>query len=137
MMKKLALLTLALVIAASTVAVAGVHTVAGPSTGANTICLSVAAYQENCAASSLFIEYRKVPSLARIEKLVKLAHDRGMRVILMPIILLENPGEGEWRGKIAPRRNTGTTARYQRLLSVAIKRARHLAMLPFVREYYR
>jgi len=41
------------------------------------------------------------------------------------------------RGKIAPRRNTGTTARYQRLLSVAIKRARHLAMLPFVREYYR
>jgi small subunit ribosomal protein S18 len=41
------------------------------------------------------------------------------------------------RGKIAPRRNTGTTARYQRLLAVAVKRARHLAMLPFVREYYR
>jgi small subunit ribosomal protein S18 len=41
------------------------------------------------------------------------------------------------RGKIAPRRNTGTTARYQRILAVAIKRARHLAMLPFVREYYR
>ena len=41
------------------------------------------------------------------------------------------------RGKIAPRRNTGTTARYQRLLSIAIKRARHLALLPFVREYYR
>jgi small subunit ribosomal protein S18 len=41
------------------------------------------------------------------------------------------------RGKIAPRRNTGTTARYQRMLSVAIKRARHLALLPFVREYYR
>jgi small subunit ribosomal protein S18 len=41
------------------------------------------------------------------------------------------------RGKIAPRRNTGTTARYQRLLSIAIKRARHLALLPYVREYYR
>jgi small subunit ribosomal protein S18 len=41
------------------------------------------------------------------------------------------------RGKIAPRRNTGTSARYQRMLSVAIKRARHLALLPFVREYYR
>ena len=41
------------------------------------------------------------------------------------------------RGKIAPRRNTGTTARYQRMLSIAIKRARHLALLPFVREYYR
>jgi small subunit ribosomal protein S18 len=41
------------------------------------------------------------------------------------------------RGKIAPRRNTGTTAKYQRMLSTAVKRARHLALLPFVREYYR
>lgn len=70
--------------------------------GANTICLSVAAYQENCASSSLFIEYRKVPSVRRLNKLIKLAHDLDLRVVLMPIILLENPGAGEWRGKIAP-----------------------------------
>jgi small subunit ribosomal protein S18 len=38
------------------------------------------------------------------------------------------------RGKIKPRRRTGTCARHQRQLSVAIKRARHLAMLPFVVE---
>ncbi len=41
------------------------------------------------------------------------------------------------RGKIAPRRNTGTTGKYQRLLAIAIKRARHLALLPYVKEYYR
>jgi small subunit ribosomal protein S18 len=41
------------------------------------------------------------------------------------------------RGKISPRRNTGTSPKYQRLLALAIKRARHLGMLPFVREYYR
>jgi small subunit ribosomal protein S18 len=41
------------------------------------------------------------------------------------------------RGKIAPRRNTGTNAKFQRMLCVAVKRARHLAMLPYVREYYR
>ena len=41
------------------------------------------------------------------------------------------------RGKIAPRRNTGTTPKYQRPLALAIKRARHLALLPFVKEYYR
>ena len=34
-------------------------------------------------------------------------------------------------GKIRPRRQTGTCARHQRLLSVAIKRARHLALIPF------
>ena len=38
------------------------------------------------------------------------------------------------RGKIRPRRQTGTCAKHQRLLATAIKRARHLAMLPFVIE---
>jgi small subunit ribosomal protein S18 len=36
------------------------------------------------------------------------------------------------RGKIRPRRQTGTCARHQRHIAVAIKRARHLALLPFV-----
>lgn len=37
-------------------------------------------------------------------------------------------------GKIRPRRQTGTCARHQRQLANAIKRARHLAMLPFTAE---
>jgi small subunit ribosomal protein S18 len=36
------------------------------------------------------------------------------------------------RGKIEPRRKTGTRARYQRMLNVAIKRARYMALLPYV-----
>ena len=35
------------------------------------------------------------------------------------------------RGKILPRRVTGTCARHQRELTVANKRARHFALLPF------
>ena len=38
------------------------------------------------------------------------------------------------RGKILPRRVTGTSAKYQRELTVAIKRARHMALLPFSAE---
>lgn len=38
------------------------------------------------------------------------------------------------RGKILPRRITGVSAHHQRLLTVAIKRARHMALLPFVAE---
>lgn len=34
-------------------------------------------------------------------------------------------------GKIIPRRKTGTCAKHQRRLAVAVKRARHLALLPF------
>ena len=36
------------------------------------------------------------------------------------------------RGKIEPRRKTGVCARHQRALAMAIKRARHLALLPYV-----
>ena len=38
------------------------------------------------------------------------------------------------RGKILPRRTTGTCAAHQRQLTVAIKRARQIALLPFVTE---
>lgn len=36
------------------------------------------------------------------------------------------------RGKIEPRRKTGTCAKHQRSLTTAIKRSRHVALLPFV-----
>jgi small subunit ribosomal protein S18 len=41
------------------------------------------------------------------------------------------------RGKIEPRRKTGTCARHQRALSTALKRARHLALLPFTAAHIR
>lgn len=38
------------------------------------------------------------------------------------------------RAKIIPRRVTGTCARHQRQLTLAIKRSRHIALLPFISE---
>lgn len=38
------------------------------------------------------------------------------------------------RAKILPRRITGTCAKHQRQLTVAIKRARHIALLPFTTD---
>lgn len=37
-------------------------------------------------------------------------------------------------GKIMPRRVTGTSAKYQRMLAVAIKRAREMALLPYIAD---
>mgnify|MGYP000619720413 FL=1 len=38
------------------------------------------------------------------------------------------------RGKILPRRITGTCAKHQRALTVAIKRARHMSMMPYIQD---
>lgn len=38
------------------------------------------------------------------------------------------------RGKILPRRATGLTARQQRMIARAIKRARQIALLPYVKK---
>lgn len=46
-----------------------------------------------------------------------------------PDFLMEFVNE---QGKILPRRLTGTSLKYQRKVSVAIKRARHLALMPYV-----
>ena len=41
------------------------------------------------------------------------------------------------RGKIKPRRKTGVCAKHQRRLSTAVKRARHIALLPYTSEHVR
>jgi small subunit ribosomal protein S18 len=41
------------------------------------------------------------------------------------------------RGKIVPRRVSGTCARHQKQITVAVKRARILALLPFTSDLYR
>lgn len=41
------------------------------------------------------------------------------------------------RGKIVPRRVSGTCSRHQKQITVAVKRARILALLPFTSDYYR
>ena len=38
------------------------------------------------------------------------------------------------RAKILPRRTTGTCAKHQRQLTEAIKRARHIALLPYITD---
>ena len=38
------------------------------------------------------------------------------------------------RGKILPRRITGTCAKHQRAITVAVKRARHIALMPYTVE---
>ena len=41
------------------------------------------------------------------------------------------------QGKVLPRRLTGTSQKYQKKVATAVKRARHLAILPFVTDMFK
>lgn len=41
------------------------------------------------------------------------------------------------RGKILPRRATGACSRHQSQLATAVKRARYLALIPYIKNYHR
>jgi hypothetical protein len=71
-------------------------------TGANAVCLAVAAEQENGSSNVLYLDRNKSPSDERLTGLIRLGRSLGKRVVLMPIVLLSRPAADEWRGKINP-----------------------------------
>jgi len=51
-----------------------------------------------------------------------------------PVFLLKFVNE---QGKLFPRRLTGTSLKYQRKVGQAVKRARHLALMPYVTDLFK
>jgi len=70
--------------------------------GADTIKLSTAGYQEHAGSATINLEIRKCPTPQDLGKLIRYAHSRGLRVIVMPVVLLSNARGSEWRGVIQP-----------------------------------
>jgi len=70
--------------------------------GADTVLLSANAYQEDVDSMVIRIESDGVPTEAQWLELFRIAHGSGLRIVLMPKVLLSDPRDGGWRGKIAP-----------------------------------
>lgn len=66
------------------------------------------------------------------QKVCRLTVDRVVYIDYKDVSLLKHYVTE--RGKIIPRRITGATARHQRMLTHAIKRARQVALLPYTAE---
>ncbi len=70
--------------------------------GADTVLLVVHGWQTHAGTLDLHFSPQRTPSIEGVGKLLDLAAMHGLRRILMPVVLLKNPRNGEWRGKIVP-----------------------------------
>ena len=59
--------------------------------GADTVMFVVDARQENGQSSRLYLDMRTTPTPEKLAELIKYAKDRKLRVVLMPIVLLDLP----------------------------------------------
>jgi len=71
-------------------------------TGADTVMFVVDARQENGSSNRIYLDLRMTPTPEKLADLIKHAKDRKLRVVLMPIVLLDLPVGNEWRGTIKP-----------------------------------
>ncbi|MDQ3439457.1 MAG: hypothetical protein M3478_03810 [Planctomycetota bacterium] len=70
--------------------------------GLDTVSFVVDARQENGTSNRIYLDMRMTPSPEMLGNLIDHAKGKGLRVVLMPIVLLDNPRGDEWRGKIEP-----------------------------------
>lgn len=70
--------------------------------GADTVLLVVDSRQENASSTRIYLDMRAEPSQQKLGELIDYAHGKKLRVILMPIVLLDAPVKNEWRGVINP-----------------------------------
>lgn len=83
------------------------------------------------AKSKTRMKKRKKKATTR-RKVSRLTVDRVVHIDYKDVAMLKHYVTE--RGKIIPRRITGATAKHQRMLTQAIKRARQIALLPYVAE---
>jgi hypothetical protein len=72
--------------------------------GADTVSLVVDARQENATSVRMYVDMRMTPTVPQLTEIVAHAKEKKLRVILMPIVLLDDPADDtEWRGSLKPR----------------------------------
>jgi len=70
--------------------------------GADTVLLVVDSRQENGISSRIYLDMRMTPTPQQLAELIGHAKSKKLRVVLMPIVLLDAPRGNEWRGTLKP-----------------------------------
>jgi hypothetical protein len=85
-------------------------------TGADTVSLVVSWSQVDIRATELAPRAGETPPDEGVRRAIISAHKMGLKVLLFPIIMVEQRGRGEWRGKLAPTDRDRWYASYRRFL---------------------
>jgi hypothetical protein len=70
--------------------------------GADAVKFVVDARQENGTSGRIYLDMRMCPTPDQLGELIRYAKSKNLRVILMPIVLLDKPRGNEWRGTLKP-----------------------------------
>jgi hypothetical protein len=70
--------------------------------GANAVKIVVDARQEDGQSNVMYLDHRRTPSPDDLGRLFRHAESRGLDVIFMPIVLVDDPKGDEWRGTLTP-----------------------------------
>jgi len=91
--------------------------------GADTVIISVDVYQKHAGSRQVEIDEERIPSWDDMLALFALAKQQGLRVMLMPKVLLSDPRGNEWRGVIQPNDWQGWFASYTDVMKYMAKLA--------------
>jgi len=99
--------------------------------GADTVQFVVDPRMENGKSNRIWLDLRMTPGAEQLGRLIKRAKDKKLRVILMPIVLLDDPQGSEWRGSIKPGYWEGWFNNYREIMKFYswIAEANHVDLL--------
>lgn len=75
--------------------------------GADTVMFVVDNRTENVRSARIWMDTRTTPTPEQLSDLIRHAKSKKLRVILMPVVLLDRPVDQDWRGKIEPSEENG------------------------------
>jgi hypothetical protein len=75
--------------------------------GADAVKFVVDTRMEDVRSTHIFLDMRMTPTPDQLAELIKHAKEKKLRVVLMPIVLLDNPRGNDWRGVIKPSEDYG------------------------------
>ncbi len=85
--------------------------------GSRWVSLVVNHYQARFDSSEVDCRDTRTPSREKVAEVVRQGHDLGLRILLFPIVLLQDPRENDWRGTLAPVDRAAWFRSYETLLS--------------------